>query len=106
MIKKLKDFLNEQNDVSTFKIGMKIKKVENNSRSGKLSFYCSDGNIIDVAPSGGASIVWDGNIEDISDSTIVEMNISNYQIQLAFDNTDDLYMADDTGGEGLESWLR
>lgn len=96
-IRDYNSFVNEQLDERTpFKVGMKIDMVESDARAGKLIFHCeNDSFIIEVAPSGGASIVWDGMIEDILDSQITEIRTTPYEIDLSFDNADDLYMADD-----------
>jgi hypothetical protein len=101
------DVVKESLGNSPFKVGMKVDMVVHDGRAGKLIFYCeNDSIIIEVAPAGGADIYFEGDIDEIIDAQIIDIKEDEYEIELSFDNCNDLHMEDDTGGEGLEAWIR
>jgi len=105
------DVLNEKNKVvegyeehepynSENLIGKIVNKINGNH---DLILWFDDGSKANIGCAGGAGVGVDGNIENIYNNEIIDVKQEdNYIIVLFFDNNEELYIEDPTGGEGLE----
>jgi hypothetical protein len=81
-------------------IGKIVNKINGNHN---LILWFDDGSKANIGCAGGAGVVVDGDIENIQNNEIINIKQEdNYIIVLFFDNNEELYIEDPTGGEGLE----